>query len=189
MREREREGKNHRPRNDSPLSNQLIPSFLSFLFLGSFFFLSVWRKEAKGRHRGTARGGGGFLEKEGGERSVEEGVGRRVGKAAGGKSAFVGHLRRSSISDKNKVNGEWGWRRGWGGGEWGREWMLLRTGPYQSERGEAKSTRRSMLTGHTMKTLPLYTFPSFHYHFSPPFLSHYTLQTPPEKIQLYCIRS
>lgn len=59
------------------------------------------------------------------------------------------HLRLSSISDKNKVNGEWGCQRG--GCCSARAWRgeLLRTGghggvdasqtgPYQSERGKGK---------------------------------------------------
>lgn len=65
----------------------------------------------------------------------------------------VDHLRRSSILDKNKVNGEWGCRRG--GWSNGRVGVLARvegdaspTGPYQSKRGEAKSTTIDA-TGHT----------------------------------------
>lgn len=66
---------------------------------------------------------------------------------------LVGHLRRSSISDKNKVNGEWGcWRGGCNNGQAGVTAMgegdATPTGPYQSERGEAKSTTIDA-TGHT----------------------------------------
>jgi len=66
-------------------------------------------------------------------------------------------LSFSSISDKNKVNGEWGCRRdGWlqqgrrGGREQGellRENDASRAGSYQSERGKAKSTTIDA-TGH-----------------------------------------
>jgi len=67
-----------------------------------------------------------------------------------------------SISDKNKVNGEWGCRKGsWlqqdrrgerEQGELLRENDASRVGPYQSERGKAKSTAIDA-TGHAVNTM------------------------------------
>lgn len=82
---------------------------------------------------------------------------RRVGKAGRKSERPTIFVSLSSISDKNKVNGEWGCRRdgccstGVGGvddqGELLRGNDASQARPYQSERGKAKSTSIDA-TGH-----------------------------------------
>lgn len=133
-------------RSETIPSNEIIPSLLSFLsqdFSGSAGQRSSKRKEGKEPP----------LEK--GRRTVAWRWRRFVkARRERAREPPVGHLRRSSISDKNKVNGEWGCRRGGcSNGQAGVKVMgegdASPTGPYQSERGEAKSTTIDA-TGHTV---------------------------------------
>lgn len=99
------------------------------------------------------------------EKEKEEESGGEASRVASEKReerARDDHLRFSSISDKNKVNGEWGCARGVAAAARGGRWlagvgtrglgeMLLRAGddagPYQSEGRKAKSTAIDA-TGH-----------------------------------------
>lgn len=156
-------------RSETIPSNEIIPSLLSFLsqdFSGSAGQRSSKRKEGKEPP----------LEK--GRRTVAWRWRRFVkARRERAREPPVGHLRRSSISDKNKVNGEWGCRRGGcSNGQAGVKVMgegdASPTGPYQSERGEAKSTTIDA-TGHTVynEDGERFTFPSFHFRFPTPLFS------------------